>query len=104
MRAIARRSLAPWPPARPALVAHALRWRAASQLSGEADAAAAAVERDYTFLRAALARRRELGVMYELDKPDDRSQLDMAKAVARRVGLTMPEIDLPPPSAKPSSK
>jgi hypothetical protein len=89
--------------ARPAL-AHALRRRAASQLSGEADASAAAVERDYTFLRAALARRRELGVMYELDKPDDRSQLDMAKAVAKHVGLTMPEIDLPPPSAKSSSK
>mmetsp|Transcript_5154 Transcript_5154/g.13435 ORF Transcript_5154/g.13435 Transcript_5154/m.13435 type:complete len:110 (-) Transcript_5154:328-657(-) len=90
-----------WPSAPAALAApRPTPRRAASTLSGVADPAAAAA-RDYKFLGAALARRRELGVMYELDKPDDRSQLDMAKAVARHVGLTMPEIDLPPPTKPP---
>lgn len=62
------------------------------------DAVAAAIERDYAFLSAALTKRRELAKLYDMDKIDERSAMDLAKAVAARVGLAMPVKPDDPPS------
>jgi hypothetical protein len=75
----------------------ALAALAAREAGGKATAA---VERDYTFLTAAVARRRELGKRYEMDKDDERSNMDRAKAVAKRVGLAIPEAPTAPKSGK----
>ena len=51
---------------------------------------AAAVARDYTFLRRAMAERTRLGSLYEMNRVDQRTELDKARDVAARVGLKLP--------------
>lgn len=64
--------------------------RAVGSKPDASELVAAAVDRDYAFLSAALAKRRELAKLYDMDKVDERSGIDLAKAVAARVGLAMP--------------